>query len=312
MNLCPKARKPCLRRASDLRKGELLTRRLETQARRMVGAALGRLARIPIGQEWIQFQVYHCVLDDQRGVFQRQLTFLRRHGDFIGLDEALAALRSRSAFGGRYFCLSFDDGFRNVFTNAVPILKELQIPAAFFLPTKYIGLDLEQDWEQIAPFYERSWLDYPGVFEFLSWDECRKLAAAGFAVGSHTHSHRRLTDLTHDEATRELSLSKQILEDQLTRPCLHFCCPWGKVGRDYDPAVHPQLARNVGYESFLTADAGPSFKGDSAFTLRRTPCETDLSPALLRYSIFSRFALRQGRSFQAASTVSPQFDGSLR
>ena len=304
VNLCRNARKPCLRRASDLLKSEPLIRRLEVQARRLVGATLGRLARIPIQQEWIQFQFYHGVLDDQRGVFQRQLAFLRRHGDFIGLDEALALLRSASRLGGRYFCLTFDDGFKNVFTNAVPILKELQIPAAFFLPTKYIGLDLEQDWEQIAPFYERSWRNYPGVFEFLSWDECRKLAAAGFVVGSHTHSHRRLTDLTSDEAARELSLSKQILEDRLGCPCRHFCCPWGRPGRDYDPGVHPQLTRRVGYESFFTAEKGPSFKGDSAFILRRTGCETELSPAVLRYSLFSPFALRRGRSFQAATAVS--------
>ncbi len=296
MNICRNSLTPRLRRETDLRKGATLTRRVEAQARRLVCAALGQFARIPAEKEWIQFQFYHWVLDDQLATFRRQLAFLRRHGDFIGLDDALAALRSRSGIGGRYFCLTFDDGFKNWFTNVVPILKELEIPAAFFIPTKYIGLDLDQDWEQIAPFYERSWSGYYGAFEFLTWDECRQIAAAGFTIGSHTHSHQRLTNLLPDEARNELLLSKQIIEAQLSHPCRHFCCPWGKVNRDFDPALHPQMARRLGYDSFLTAEEGLSIPGDSAFYIRRTGCEPEFHPAMLRYSLFSPSGLRRDRS----------------
>lgn len=296
-----------LRRESDLRKGEALIRRIDTQGRRLAYAALGRFARIPVEKEWIQFQFYHWVLDDQRSAFRRQLAFLRQHGDFIGLDDALAALRSRSGIGGRYFCLTFDDGFKNWFTNAVPILQAMEIPAAFFIPTKYIGLDLDQDWEQIAPFYERSWSSYHGAFEFLTWDECRQIAAAGFTIGSHTHTHQRLTHLPHDEAADELTLSKQIIEAQLSRPCRHFCSPWGKAHRDFDPAVHPAMARRLGYDSFLTAEEGLSVHDGSAFSIPRTSCDPDFSPTMLRYSFFSPIATRRRRFVDAA--VRPTLPG---
>jgi len=276
-----------------------LTRRLASRAQRLAYAGLGRLARIPAQKEWLLFQFYHYVLDDQRTAFHRQLASLRRHGDFIGLDDALAALRSPAGIGGRYFCLTFDDGFKNWFTNVVPVLAQLQIPAAFFLPTKYIGLDLETDWEQIGPFYEESWSDLPGAFEFLNWNECRQIAAAGFAIGSHTHTHQRLTNLQLDEVREELMHSKQIIEAELSRPCRHFCCPWGKVHRDFDPTLHPRMARDLGYDSFLTTEEGLSVHGDSAFWIRRTGCEPDFHPAMLRYSLFSPVgAKRQTRKRQ--------------
>jgi peptidoglycan/xylan/chitin deacetylase (PgdA/CDA1 family) len=280
---------PRLRRQSDFEIGETLRQRVHAQARRVGWATLGALARPPAQKEWIQFQFYHWVLDDQRPLFRRQLAALHQYGDFLSLDDAVSALQSPSGIGGRYFCVTFDDGFKHCFTNAAPLLTEFEVPAAFFVPTQYIGLDLDHDWQEIAPFYAQAWTHYQGVFEFLDWDECRELAAAGFTIGSHTHSHRRLTSLQPGEAERELSHSKDVIEARLGRPCRHFCCPWGKRDRDFDPAVHPEMARRAGYASFLTAEGGLSLRGDSVYNIRRAGCEPDLSPAMLRYALFPPF-----------------------
>jgi peptidoglycan/xylan/chitin deacetylase (PgdA/CDA1 family) len=275
-----------LRRQADLQRGDSLLHGAHTWARELAWAALGALARPPAQKEWIQFQFYHWVLDDQRPMFRRQLAALRQYGDFLSLDDAVSALQSQAGIGGRYFCVTFDDGFKHGFTNAAPLLIKFKVPAAFFIPTQYIGLDLDRDWQEIAPFYERSWSEYEGVFEFLDWDECRQLAAAGFTIGSHTHSHRRLTALPPEEAEQELTRSKREIEARLGRPCRHFCCPWGKRGWDFDPAVHPEMAHRTGYDSFLTAEEGLSLRGDSVYHIRRTACEPDLSPAMLRYALF--------------------------
>jgi peptidoglycan/xylan/chitin deacetylase (PgdA/CDA1 family) len=211
---------------------------------------------------------------------------LRQWGDFITLDDAVAALASPGGVGGRYFCLTFDDGFRNWITNAVPVLADLAIPAAFFIPTKYIGLDLDSDWDQIAPFYQRSWTKYGRFLEFLSWDECRRIAAAGFAIGSHTHSHVRLNQVQFQEAEQELAISKQIIEQQLGRPCRHFCCPWGQPEEDFDPASHTELARRLGYVSFLTTREGANYSGQSPFEIRRNDVAPNQGRWLFRYSLF--------------------------
>ena len=283
--------------------------------RSIVRATLGHFARIPAASEWVHFLFYHGVPNGQRRAFCRQLTFLRQHGEFMGLDEALTALQSPGGIGGRYFCLTFDDGFRSAFTNVTPILQDMGIPAAFFIPTKYIGLDLDRDWHEIKPFYERC-RDHQGArFEFLSWQECRQIADAGFTIGSHTHSHQRLTALRPDAVRDELRLSRQLIEGQLLRPCRHFCCPWGRAHRDFDPELHPAMARDLGYESFLTAEEGPSLRGDSAFYVRRTGCEPEYSPAVVRYSLFSPLAAR-GRGCEPgrrkATPASPGQNGTAQ
>ncbi len=276
-----------IRQQSDLRLHEPFLDQVNLHARRLGWATLGALARPPEEKEWIQVQFYHWVLDDQRAVFRKQLASLSRYGDFISLDDAVQLLRSGRPIGGRYFCITFDDGFKNCLTNAASVLSELGIPAAFFIPTRFIGLRLEEDWEQIAPFFQRSWSEFAGAFEFLDWEDCRLLTEAGFTLGSHTHTHRRLTSLTPVEAEAELRLSKGEIETRLGLICRHFCCPWGKTDRDFDPAVHPAMARAIGYESFLTTEEGLNLNGDSPFYLRRSGCEPDHSPAMLKYALFT-------------------------
>jgi peptidoglycan/xylan/chitin deacetylase (PgdA/CDA1 family) len=256
-------------------------------ARRVVRPAAGLFCRPPAAKEWIVFQYYHWVLDDEREAFRRQLRFLPRYGDFISLDDAVAALQSPSGIGGRYFCITFDDGFQNCFTNAVPILKELNVPAAFFLPTKYIGLDLDADWQEIQPFYNRCWGLYSGYFDFLNWEECRLMASTGFTLGSHTHSHHRLTSLGPGQAEEELIISKQIIEEQVGLPCRHFCCPWGKPHRDFDPDLHPDMSRRYGYSSFLTTEVGWNLPGQSAYDIARISITAGQGPLTLRYSLFA-------------------------
>src|SRR5438309_164771 len=79
------------------------------------------MAQPPEEREWIQVAFYHWVLDDQREVFRRQLESLRKYGDFISLDDAVELLRSGNRIGGRYFAITFDDGFKNCLANAVPV-----------------------------------------------------------------------------------------------------------------------------------------------------------------------------------------------
>jgi peptidoglycan/xylan/chitin deacetylase (PgdA/CDA1 family) len=284
----PENAPPPLRRRRDLWRGRSLPRRLVARVRRGALSARGLLCTLPSAREWVLFPYYHWVLDDEQEAFGRQLRFLRNYGDFISLDDAVAALESPSGVGGRYFCLTFDDGYRNWFTNAVPVLKELDVPAAFFVCTKYIGLDLDEDWEDIAPFYERSWSKYGRCFEFLDWDQCRQMATAGFTIGSHTHTHARLTTLKPAEVEQELSISKDAIEARLGCACRHFCCPWGRPARDFDPALHPMIARKLGYVSFLTTDEGPNFPGASPFAIRRNDVAPDQGRLLLRHSAFHR------------------------
>jgi peptidoglycan/xylan/chitin deacetylase (PgdA/CDA1 family) len=223
------------------------------------------IGRRPPRSNWIRFPYYHHIFDDERRNFERQLRYLRGIGEFIGLDDAVALLESGDAIDGRFFCITFDDGFRNCHTNALPILVDHGVPAAFFVPTSYIGTSISADLERVRGFYGNG----KSIIEFLSWDEVRELARAGMTVGSHTVNHRILSELSDEEVERELRSSKQTIERELGTPCLHFCAPRGRPGLDYDPERDPEIARRLGYRSFLSTRRGSAYRRPHPMALER-------------------------------------------
>lgn len=244
-------------------------------------AVLGLSLHRSLGRNkgWIRFPFYHHVFDDERQGFARQIDLMRRHGEFITLDEAVNLLESGQPVDGGYFCLTFDDGFKNNATNALPILAERGVPAAVFLATGYIGGDPEKDRERLLRFYPEKQL----LMEFLDWDDCRRMAENGFTIGSHTAGHAHLIELDEAGAAAEFAESKATIERELGRPCHHFCCPWGQPGTDFRPERDPALAQAAGYRSFLTTARGGMRPGDSPFLIRRDHLLANWGDHQIRY-----------------------------
>ncbi len=241
------------------------------------GLSIGRSIGGSTG--WIRFPYYHHVFDDERRGFEVQLDYLARFGDFISLGDVVTLLQSGDAIDGRYFCITFDDGFKNCLTNALPILLEQKISAAFFLATDFIDSDTGADRERLLGFFDHRAV----LMEFLSWDNCRTMAEAGMEIGSHTLSHTRLSTLDEAGVRDELTRSKQLIETELGRPCEHFCCPIGIPGRDFDVERDPDLARDVGYRSMLTTERGPNRAGGNPYRIRRDHVLANWGVHQLRY-----------------------------
>lgn len=256
-----------------------LADRMRSMARASAVAALSIGRSIGKSSGWVRFPYYHHVFDDERAGFERQLRYLGRFGEFIGLDDAVGLLRAREPLDGRFFCVTFDDGFKNNAVNALPILGALGIPAAFFLATGYIGLDVRGDREKLLGFYRERRI----LMEFMDWDDVRRLAKAGMTIGSHTAGHARLSDLRAEQVDAELASSKSRIEAELGKPCRHFCAPFGRKTADFDPAAHPPAAARAGYESFLTTERGPNRPGDSVMDIRRDHVLANWGNHQLRY-----------------------------
>jgi peptidoglycan/xylan/chitin deacetylase (PgdA/CDA1 family) len=235
--------------------------------------------------EWIRFPYYHHVFDDERRGFKRQLLFMRTMGEFISLDNAVDLLREKQRLGGRYFCITFDDGFKNLATNAWPILAEFSCPAAVFVATDYIGSDIHRDQALLAKFYATA--AYPRPIEFLSWDDCRQLLKMGATIGSHTCSHVRISELPSEALQDQLRKSKEAIETELGISCHHFSAPWGRPSHDFRKETDPIMALKIGYTSFLTSERGPNFQGQSPLHIRRDQLRAGWGNYQLRY-FFSR------------------------
>lgn len=259
--------------------GESAVAQVRNAARACAIAGLS-LTRSPTRRDgWVRFPYYHHVFDDERAGFERQLRYYRNIGDIIGIDDAVAMIDAGTPIDGRYICITFDDGFKNWIENAVPILAGEDAVAAFFVATGYIGTDLERDRDRLLAFYD----DGERLMEFLTWDDCRQMTAAGMTIGSHSEGHVHLKDLSDADALAELARSRETIERETGAPCRHFCCPFGRAGIDYEPDVHPALARDAGYVSFLTGHRGANTQGGSAFDIRRDHVLANWGNFQLRY-----------------------------
>ncbi|CAK0766077.1 Chitooligosaccharide deacetylase [Azospirillaceae bacterium] len=228
---------------------------------------------------WLRFPFYHHVFSDERRGFARHMDEMRKYGEFISLDQAVSLLESGTAIDGRYFCLTFDDGFRNTLSNGLPILMERNIPAAIFVVSDLI-VNRAGDH---SPEHDRFFGPHRRPTTFLTWEDCRILIESGMTIGSHSARHRRFVTLSDEEAEQELSASKKRIEERLGVPCAHFCCPWGKPGRDFVVERDPILAQRLGYRSFLTTKWGHMSGGESPYAIRRVGLLARYGLAQLHY-----------------------------
>lgn len=134
--------------------------------------------------------------------------------------------------------LTFDDGFRSVHSEALPVLDELGVPATVYVVSDRVGGDNRWPGQGKVP-----------RFELLSWSELAELRDAGFAIGCHTANHVRLDRLAEAEWGRELEDSKRVLADELGTDVRHFAYPYGaydrrvlqRVSELYDTAVTTEM-----------------------------------------------------------------------
>jgi peptidoglycan/xylan/chitin deacetylase (PgdA/CDA1 family) len=175
--------------------------------------------------------------------------------------------------------VTFDDGFRSVFEHALPVLSELGLPATIFVPTDFVG-GRQMSW----PGLEQQWIGTTHADELtcVTWEELRRLRAAGWEVGSHTRSHPVLTQLDEHELKAELVGSREVCARELGVPCLSLAYPFGV----HDERVRA-ATREAGYEAAVTDRPGevnafgwPRIGVSAIDTSRRLRIKT--SPSLRR------------------------------
>jgi peptidoglycan/xylan/chitin deacetylase (PgdA/CDA1 family) len=167
-----------------------------------------------------------------------QLVFLLAKGM---RPVTFGASRDRTS-PGRAFSVTFDDGFRSVYTRAWPILEELGIPATVFLPTACVGKETPVCWPGLTPDPMPSEELLP-----MGWAEVRELVAAGWEIGSHTVSHRRLPQLEPAALEAELRDSRRACEQETGIPCRTLAYPFGEADQRVIRA-----AREAGYVAAVT------------------------------------------------------------
>ncbi|MGB7588910.1 MAG: polysaccharide deacetylase family protein [Solirubrobacterales bacterium] len=107
----------------------------------------------------------------------------------------------------RTFVVTFDDAYRSVAVEGLPVLERLGVPASLFVPTDLVD---ERGLMTELIRIPDDWVGDEEDMRGMSWEEVRGLATAGWEVGSHTCSHPDLTQLEAEQVQSELQRSRLI------------------------------------------------------------------------------------------------------
>ncbi|MEA2555378.1 MAG: hypothetical protein QOI60_709 [Actinomycetota bacterium] len=184
--------------------------------------------------------------------FAAQMHGLRAHADVMRLSDGLASLAAESLVRDAV-AVTFDDGYREVYTNAWPVLRDLDIPATVFLPTGFM------EGSSPAPIRPGA-ADRGAEPRALDWTQVGEMAATGsMDLGSHSVTHREFDTLSRDEAEDEAARSKEMLIRRTGVRTELFAYPRAKVahhdvvGAHYRYAVAADGVKNVDVADGLVA-----------------------------------------------------------
>jgi len=175
-------------------------------------------------------------------MFRAQMQYLADHGfHVISLHAAVVAIKNHSGLPSRPIVLTFDDGYADFFTTAVPILQSHGFTATSFVISGRMG-----------------WAGFMTPSQVVAAD------LMGFTIGAHTVDHVALAAQAPARATWEMKQSKLALEQLLGHPVVDFAYPYGSFNQ-YDMAQ----AKSLGFETAASTMYGTAHFAGQLFELSR-------------------------------------------
>lgn len=178
---------------------------------------------------------------------------------------------------GKVVGLTFDDGFQNNLTHALPVLQRHGFTATCYGVSDLIGGTNAWDKGKVA--------EKP----LMTLQDWKTWLAAGMDVGSHTQTHANLNDLSDDDAHVQVTQSKATLEQALGYEVRHFCYPYGHYSQ-----VHTTMVQSAGYETATTTHRGRTQVGEDRYTLRRVMVARATNPLQFFMKIATAYEDRRG------------------
>ncbi|MBV9614856.1 MAG: polysaccharide deacetylase family protein [Ktedonobacteraceae bacterium] len=221
----------------------------------------------------IPILMYHSISHDAAPKFKRfavspvlfseHMAYLYQHAyTAVTVTQLVQALSQGSGdLPEKPVVLTFDDGFSDFYTEALPVLKQHSFVATLYLVTAFINGTsrwLRREGEAARPM--------------LTWDQIASISEAGIECGGHTHTHPELDTLPLSRAREEIVQCKRLLEQQLGQEVLSFAYPYG-----YHTTGIKQLVRDAGYTSACAVKYEMTSETTDPFALTRLIVSADMS-----------------------------------
>ncbi|HKC45888.1 MAG TPA: polysaccharide deacetylase family protein [Burkholderiales bacterium] len=214
------------------------------------------------GRQRIVALLYHRVNDSMRdsltvGIeqFDRQMAWIRRNYPVASIEDVVRD-RAPTSASRPVIVVTFDDGYRDNYENAVPILLRHRIPAAFFVSTGMIGTERGFEHDRKV-----------GPIPTMTWDQLREMQRLGFVIGSHAATHIDCGSADIELVRRELAESRGRLVEELGARDLIFAYPFGGPHNITPPALN--VVKELGFIGCLSAYGGVNRPKVSPFNVLR-------------------------------------------
>ena len=227
-----------------------------------VGGLVDKFATPPEDQDSMRVIVYHKITDERiadewlqmttpADVFDIQMRYLKENGyRTVNARDVSRILKSEDKIPPRTISITFDDGYKDNFRNAFPILRKYGFVGTVFVTAKFVD-----EAAQIKP-------------DYLSWDEISQMRRSGvFTFGCHSLSHKNLSLLNKSELMNEIKGAKNILEDRLNEDISAFAYPYGWQNSFNQKVI--DAVKEAGFLSAFTGIYGENTKHTDPFRLKR-------------------------------------------
>ena len=187
-------------------------------------------------------------------MFKKHLQYLKDKNytviTFKDLDKI--GWRNRFEKDRKYIILTFDDGYKDNYDLAFPILKEFNFKATIFL----MGSLTYNEWDVKAGGEKE--------FPLMSVEMIKEMQDYGIEFGAHTFNHPKINTLSNEEIEHQIVDVKKPLEEKIGKEIITFAYPYG-ILNDYAK----EMAKKADYAFALATDSGSVCLSDDLYQIRR-------------------------------------------
>lgn len=188
--------------------------------------------------------------------FSRQMEYLRNNYSIVPLSEVVDFAKGTKEMPRRSVSITFDDGYRDFYSNVYPYFRKYELPATIFVTTGYVG---------------KEWAFNEYGLEMLTWDEIEEISKNNIEIGAHTVTHPSLQEENRLKAEYEIIESKREIETHLKKRVRFFSYPFGR----YTDRIL-EIAKNSDFEA-VVGGRGTVHKGSCLFPLNRVQIDRSVS-----------------------------------
>ena len=239
-----------------------------------------RLQHRPVAR----FITFHDIIPESVKCFKSKLHFLKQYTNVVSFDDFFSGRLSLEKVN---VVITFDDGYKSWVSSAVPSLKDLELPATFFVSSGFVGLSKEDGAEFMrSKLYIKLGTDR--TTGCLKYEDVRKIVEEGYMVGGHTINHCNLAELRAKRHLQyEISEDKKRLETITGSKVKYFSYPGGNY---LNPVIHlPKVLKDAGYIGAVTTVSGLNHVDSSPYLLRRELTRASMPNQVFKARVYGNY-----------------------